>query len=60
MKCAFCRQGETVAGVVTTTLQRGRTTVIIKGAPAHVCDICGEYCFDAPVAQRVLTCTGDG
>lgn len=54
MKCAYCRQGETVPGVVTTTLQRGETTIIIKGVPAHVCDVCGEYYLDAPVAQRVV------
>lgn len=54
MKCALCKQGETVPGVVTVTLQRGETTVIIKGVPGQVCEICGEYYLDAPTAQRVL------
>lgn len=43
MRCVLCRQGETHAGLVTATLQRGDTIVIIKQGPAEVCENCGEY-----------------
>lgn len=33
MNCAICKHGETVAGMTTVVLQRGETTVIIKGMP---------------------------
>ena len=46
MKCAICKYGETTAGEVTVTLERGATVVIIKGAPAQVCGNCGEYYLD--------------
>ena len=43
MRCGLCKHGETTPGEVTVTLQRDQTTVIIKGAPADVCENCGEY-----------------
>ena len=54
MKCVICRQGETKAGTVTVTLQRGETTVIIKGVPAQVCENCGEYYLDENVTERIM------
>ena len=43
MKCTICKHGKTAPGMSTVTLQRGESTVIIKGVPAEVCDNCGEY-----------------
>jgi len=43
MKCVICRNGETSAGKVTVSLQRGEAIIVIKGVPADVCDNCGEY-----------------
>jgi len=54
VKCVICRQGETKAGTVTVTLQRGETTVIIKGVPAQVCENCGEYYLDENVTERIM------
>jgi YgiT-type zinc finger domain-containing protein len=54
MKCVFCRHGETRPGEITTTLQRGETTVILKRAPADVCDNCGEAYLSAEVTGEVL------
>jgi hypothetical protein len=34
-------------------LNRGQTTVVLKGVPADVCDNCGEYYLSQAVAQRV-------
>lgn len=41
-------------GVVTVTLQRGETTVVIKQVPAEVCENCGEYYLSDEVSGRVL------
>jgi len=54
MKCVICKQGETAAGQVTVALERGATTVIVKGVPAEVCENCGEYYLDESVTGAVL------
>lgn len=54
MKCALCKNGETRSGLVTVTLQRGETTVILKAVPAEVCENCGEYFLSAEVTDIVL------
>ena len=54
MKCVICRQGETLSGHVTATLQRGETTVLLKGVPAEICDNCGEYYLSEEVTGQVL------
>jgi len=41
------------------TLQRGDTTVIIKGVPAQVCENCGEYYLQEDITKRVLAMAGD-
>jgi len=53
MKCVICRQGDTAPGLVTVTLLRGESVVIIKDVPAQVCQDCGEYYLDEPVASKV-------
>jgi YgiT-type zinc finger domain-containing protein len=55
MKCVLCRHGETLPGRVTVSLQRGETTVIIKGVPAQVCENCGEYYLDEEITEQVLS-----
>ena len=40
MKCVLCKHGETHPGQATVTLQRGVTTVILKGVPAAICESC--------------------
>ena len=54
MTCVLCKHGETRPGEVTVTLQRGETTVILKGVPADVCANCGEYYLSDEVAGQVL------
>ena len=53
MNCVVCKHGETRAALVTVTLQRGDTTVILKQVPAEVCQNCGEYCLSDTVAGQV-------
>lgn len=53
MKCVICKHGETAPGLVTVTLQRGGTVVIMREVPAAVCRNCGEYYLDEAVAAKV-------
>ena len=55
MRCVLCKQGNVRPGNVTVTLQRGYTTVIIKGVPAEVCENCGEYYLKENIAEQVLS-----
>ncbi|MGO9256758.1 MAG: type II toxin-antitoxin system MqsA family antitoxin [Bryobacteraceae bacterium] len=54
MNCVICRNGDTQAGYVTVTVQRGDTTVILKRVPADLCDNCGEYYLSSEVAAQVF------
>lgn len=53
MNCVICKVGETKPGLVTVTLIRGETTVVIKETPAEVCGNCGEYYLEESVASKV-------
>lgn len=53
MKCVICRQGQAFKGLTTVTLERGHTTVIIKGVPADICENCGEYYLDEAITEKV-------
>ena len=55
MNCVICKQGQTVDGVATVTLQRGDTIVIIKEVPADICDNCSEYYLSESTTSQVLT-----
>lgn len=54
MRCLICRQGATVRGETTVTLERGDTTLVIKGVPAEVCENCGEAYVDEPTTVALL------
>lgn len=45
MRCLTCCIGEIRPGRVTVTLERGGVTLLIRDAPAEVCEICGERYF---------------
>ncbi len=53
MKCVICRHGETKPGLVTVSLTRGETAVIIKAVPAEVCMTCGEYYLSDQTAEEI-------
>ncbi len=59
MKCTICRHGETKAGTVTVTLQRGETIVVVKDVPADICENCGEYYLSESVTKRSLAMAED-
>ena len=52
--CVLCRNGTVAPGLVTLTVQRGQTTVILKEVPADVCPNCGEYYLASETTALVL------
>jgi len=42
MNCIICKNGETSPGLVTVTLERGESIIIIIKVPPEVCNNCGE------------------
>jgi YgiT-type zinc finger domain-containing protein len=59
MKCVICKHGETRAGKTTVTLERGGTTLVVKGVPAPICDNCGEAYVDEQIARQLLATTDE-
>ncbi|HEB71862.1 MAG TPA: type II toxin-antitoxin system MqsA family antitoxin [Nitrospirae bacterium] len=55
MKCVICKNGETEPGKATITLERGDMTLVIKGAPARVCQNCGEEYLDEETVKTLLS-----
>ena len=42
LKCLICKQGETLPGTATVTLERESLPLVTKGIPAPVCAVGGE------------------
>lgn len=59
MTCVICKNGETQQGVTTVTLERGGTTLVFKGVPAHICSNCGEAYVDEQTTEKLLA-TAEG
>jgi len=54
VKCVICKQGEVTTGTTTVTLERGMTTLVVKGVPASVCQTCGEEYVDEATTEDLL------
>ena len=54
MTCAIFKNGEVTSGTTTVTLERGHTTLVVKGAPARVCLTCGEEYVDDATTRGLL------
>ncbi|WP_439490796.1 type II toxin-antitoxin system MqsA family antitoxin [Algoriphagus sp.] len=54
MECTLCKNGTTEMGLVTVTLEKGGTIVLIKEVPAEVCTNCGHYYLSSEMTQLVL------
>lgn len=54
MICFVCKHGETKDSTTTVTLERGKTTLVIKDVPARVCANCGEAYFEPDVTDALL------
>ncbi len=54
MKCAICRNGETLEGKITVLLEKGETTLVFKNVPAQVCESCGEEYLSSSMNDDLL------
>ena len=54
MKCVICKQGETIAGETTITLERGGLTLVVKNVPTQVCTNCGEAYVNEKDSAKIL------
>jgi YgiT-type zinc finger domain-containing protein len=54
MICFVCKHGEVKDSTTTVTLERGKTTLVIKEVPARVCVNCGEAYFEPDVTDAML------
>jgi YgiT-type zinc finger domain-containing protein len=54
MNCVVCKKGTTKPGKTTITLEKDGATLVFKGVPARVCDICGEAYVDEDITERLL------
>ena len=52
--CSICKIGEFVPGVVTVTLERVASIILLKKVPAQVCTNCSSYFLDAETTHLVL------
>ena len=54
MICVICKQAQTREGKATITLERGTTTLVVKGVPARVCPNCGEEYIEEEISTGLL------
>jgi YgiT-type zinc finger domain-containing protein len=54
MDCVICKHGKTADGLVTVTLNRGNSVIVVKEVPAQVCSNCGEYYLSEEVSRKLL------
>ena len=59
MKCAICRNGNTVAGTITVALDKEQTTLVFKDVPAQICDNCGEEYLSSETNKNLLQLAKD-
>jgi YgiT-type zinc finger domain-containing protein len=54
MKCVICKTGSIHEGIVTVTLEKNGSIILIKEVPAKVCDVCEHYYLEEATAAEVL------
>ena len=54
MNCVICKMGETAEGLTTVSLTRGDSTIVVKNAPAAICQNCGEYYLSEEVSAQIM------
>ncbi|TFG83373.1 MAG: type II toxin-antitoxin system MqsA family antitoxin [Spirochaetales bacterium] len=54
MNCVICKEGLYMDGLTTVVLTKGDSSIIIKGVPAQICDLCGEYTLDSATTELVM------
>jgi YgiT-type zinc finger domain-containing protein len=51
--CVVCPEGQLEVSTFTKTMERGETTLVVKGVPALVCDTCGDASYTEAIGQRL-------
>jgi YgiT-type zinc finger domain-containing protein len=59
MKCAICKNGETLPGHTTVTLTREESVIVFKHVPADICQNCGEEYTDDKTVNTLLSVAND-
>ena len=59
MKCAICRNGQTIEGFITVVLEKGSATLVFKNVPAEICENCGEEYLSGDVNRKLLEKAND-
>ena len=54
MKCAICRNGQTIGGDITVVLERQQSTLVFKNVPAQICENCGEEYLNEKINRTLL------
>jgi len=54
MNCVICKEGRYKNGLTTVVLTKEDSSIIIKGVPAQICDLCGEYTLDSATTELVM------
>ena len=55
MECVICKNGSTIAGTVSVTIDRDNSIVVVKDVPAQICNNCGQYYLSDSIAEKVFT-----
>lgn len=54
MQCVICKNGHTENGLVTVTLEKNGSIILIKNVPAMICNNCGDYYLSEETTKAVL------
>jgi YgiT-type zinc finger domain-containing protein len=54
MMCFICNQAETVPGLTSILLERGRMSLTVNNVPARICPNCGETYTGESVTANLL------
>ncbi len=54
MQCVICKNGNTKNGLVTVTLEKNGSIILIKDVPAMICNNCGDYYLSEEATKAVL------
>lgn len=54
MECVICKNGQTAPGIVSVTVERENSIVVIKDVPALVCNNCGHYYLTNATSQKIF------
>jgi YgiT-type zinc finger domain-containing protein len=54
MECVICKNGKTVQGFVTFSLEREGVIIVFKNVPALVCENCGDFYLTEETTDLLL------